>query len=400
MKFGSVFTGIGGFELGLENAGWDCAFQIENDKFCNKVLTKHWPFVPRMGDIKAVDERLLPYVDLLAGGFPCQDLSIAGKRAGLSGERSSLFFEFLRLAKELHPQWLLIENVPGLLSSREGEDFHVLLQALAECGYGVAWRTVDSRYFGVAQRRRRVFIVGHLGGPVPYEVLFEPEGGSGNPASRDKAGQDVAGTLGLGTPGARGFRTTDLDGHGAYIPEFVQQAISSKWKKGYSGPAGDEHHNLVAPYRKVHRAASTEDFETWEAADAANTLNLFDEGDVRTTHAVVEPKVIRVVGDYGDPTVKVDDLPMLAANPMSDRQMSVWTDAMVRRLTPTECERLQGFPDGWTCLCGVKPYSGMTCTCPDGPRYSTLGNAVTTKVVEWIGRRLFATAQASVRLAA
>jgi DNA (cytosine-5)-methyltransferase 1 len=131
-------------------------------------------------------------VDLICGGFPCQDLSVAGRRAGLRGERSGLFFEFARIAQTLRPTWLLIENVPGLLTSAKGHDFAVIVDTLADIGYGLAWRILDSQYFGVPQRRRRVYIVGHLGAPCPPEILFEPEGGGGDTATGGEQGPAVA----------------------------------------------------------------------------------------------------------------------------------------------------------------------------------------------------------------
>jgi len=190
--FGSAFAGIGGFELGLKLAGWECKWQIENDKFCNKILEKHWPNIKRYGDIENVKTEELETVDLICGGFPCQDLSVAGKREGLSGGRSGLFWELVRLLRELQPKWILIENVPGFLSSHKGQDFAIALKTLAECGYGLAWRVLDSQYFGVPQRRRRVFIVGHFGAMCSPEILFESESGEGDIAEGKKAGEGTA----------------------------------------------------------------------------------------------------------------------------------------------------------------------------------------------------------------
>ena len=161
MKFGSLFAGIGGFDLGLERAGMECAWQVEIDEFCTKVLTKHWPDVPKYGDIRNVGEENLETVGLICGGFPCQDISSAyhGKRAGLAGERSGLWFEFIRIIDELVPNWVIIENVPALLKSNDGRDFTAIIQRLAEYGYGVCWRILDSKYFGAATSRKRLFIV-------------------------------------------------------------------------------------------------------------------------------------------------------------------------------------------------------------------------------------------------
>ncbi len=192
MRFGSLFSGIGGFDLGLEQAGWEVLWQVEDDPFCNRILGRHWPKVRRYGDIRTVDASQLGRVDLICGGFPCQDLSVAGKRAGLAGERSGLFWEVVRVARAVQPRWLLIENVPGLFSSNYGDDFQLVLESIEELGYGVAWRVLDSQNFGVPQRRRRVFIVGYLGAPCPPEVLFEPESLHGNTQASCKAGDDVA----------------------------------------------------------------------------------------------------------------------------------------------------------------------------------------------------------------
>lgn len=160
MTVGSLFAGIGGFDLGLERAGFHIAWQVEIDAFCGRVLAKHWPYTPRWADVREWTGDGYEPVDLLCGGFPCTDLSVAGKRAGLSGKQSGLFWEIVRIAKELRPPFLLLENVPGLLSSNNGEDIMIILDALYELGYIVEVDECDSRYFGVAQRRRRLFFIG------------------------------------------------------------------------------------------------------------------------------------------------------------------------------------------------------------------------------------------------
>jgi DNA (cytosine-5)-methyltransferase 1 len=182
---GSTFTGVGGLDLGLERAGHAVAFQVESDAYRRDVLERHWPGVPRYDDVCTFDG--LPWrgrIDVLAGGFPCQDLSVAGQRAGLAGAKSGLFFEFARIANDaLGPGgFVLLENVGGLLSSNRGRDFAVVLATLAELGfYDVAWRVLDSQYFGVPQRRRRVFILGRRGsGRRCAALLLEPEGGGGD----------------------------------------------------------------------------------------------------------------------------------------------------------------------------------------------------------------------------
>lgn len=221
LKAISLFSGVGGFEIGLGRAGIDTVLQVESDPWCLSVLERHWPDVERIDDVRRVCvgepaerspadglrspvdirgrqtwARLPGNIDLVYGGFPCQDLSVAGKRAGLSGERSGLWHEFRRVLSELRPRWTLIENVPGLLSSNGGADFGVLLRGLDDLGYGVAWRVLDARWFGVPQRRRRVFIVGCLGDARrAAQVLAVCESCGGHSQTRRQAWQDVAPTL-------------------------------------------------------------------------------------------------------------------------------------------------------------------------------------------------------------
>lgn len=175
MKVASFFSGIGGIDLGLEKAGMEVAFQCEILSFGQKVLKKHWPDVPLAQDITKVVGTDIPEVDVFAGGFPCQDLSLAnqGKRKGLEGARSGLFYKYAELIEEKRPRWVFIENVPGLLNSAQGGDFNVVLSTLDELGYCVAWRVLDAKFFGTPQRRRRTYIVGSLGTPGAAEVLFE-----------------------------------------------------------------------------------------------------------------------------------------------------------------------------------------------------------------------------------
>lgn len=175
MKVASFFSGIGGIDLGLERAGMEVIFQCEVNSFCQDVLKKHWPNVILKGDINAVRANDVPKAELWCGGFPCQDLSLAnqGKRKGLEGERSGLFYQFAALAKTQKPKWIFMENVPGLLNSQKGEDFRGLLATLDELGYGVSWRVLDAKFFGTPQRRRRVYIVASYRSLRSAEVLFE-----------------------------------------------------------------------------------------------------------------------------------------------------------------------------------------------------------------------------------
>lgn len=318
---GSLFSGIEGFAEGLRRADIETVWSVEIDRHCRSVSAKHFPGVEQFEDVCTVGNHNLRSVDLICGGFPCQDLSVAGKRAGLAGERSGLWHEFRRILAELTPQWVLIENVPGLLSSNGGADMAVVLTGLAELGYGWAYRVLDAQYFGVAQRRRRVFIVGCLGDTRrPAEVLFEPQSCDGNSASRKATGPNLAGTLGGGSDGI-GRRSED-------DPNLVMATLNSGGTDGGFRTEPGEH--LVA-----HTLSS-------EGADAG------EDGTGRGT-------------------------PLVVAHTLMNHGVS---QNQIRRLTPTECERLQGFPDGWT--------DGQA----DSIRYRQLGNAVCVPVVEWIGKRI------------
>ena len=181
MKFVSLFAGVGGFDLGLTRSGHECVGQVEIDKHARAVLDLQFPNVPKHDDVTtAIDWAdqigLTGNIDLVCGGFPCQDLSVAGKRAGLSGARSGLFYDALRFATHTKAKAILLENVPGLLSSNQGRDFGVLLTALAESGYSnIEWRVLDSQFFGVAQRRRRIFIIASVGTESFRQILAECE---------------------------------------------------------------------------------------------------------------------------------------------------------------------------------------------------------------------------------
>lgn len=182
-RVASLFSGIGGFDLGFERAGMETVWQCELDEFCASILDQHWPEVPRALDIREVKADEIPEADVWAGGFPCQDISLArmGPRKGLRGRNSGLFYEYARLVESRTPRVVVIENVPGLRSSHGGRDFEIVIRTLAEIGYGVAWRVLNSRYFGVPQSRSRVFIVGfHRDPRLAGQVLFEPKCGGGH----------------------------------------------------------------------------------------------------------------------------------------------------------------------------------------------------------------------------
>ena len=179
LKHASFFSGIGGFDIGFEAAGIESVSQCEVDPFCLQVLRKHFPNVPKFQHIRALDPAAIPHADVWSGGFPCQDVSLArmGPRPGLAGRRTGLFHDFARLLEQHSPRVVLLENVAGLLSSHEGRDFAVVTHTLAQLGYSVGWRVLNSQHFGVPQSRQRVFIVGcYRDRTGPLKILFEPNG--------------------------------------------------------------------------------------------------------------------------------------------------------------------------------------------------------------------------------
>ena len=211
----SLFAGVGGFDLAMERNGVKVVANVEIDKHCQALLERKFPNAKQFNDVTTVKGKDLidvgfnPSRGIITGGFPCQDLSVGGKRAGLAGERSGLFWEIARVVEETQTEWFILENVPGLLSSNEGKDFGVVLGTMADLGYSVAWRTLDAQHFGVPQRRRRVFIVGRRssGARGPDEVLFKPQSLRRNPTEIKSQGQDAT------TSAARSFTSSSFAGY-------------------------------------------------------------------------------------------------------------------------------------------------------------------------------------------
>ena len=363
----STFSGVGGLDLGLHQAGWRHELLCERDEYRRAVLATRFPGVPILDDVRLVREGLVgngsggrnprdagqrhprTHPDLLCGGFPCQDLSVAGRRAGLAGERSGLFFEFARIADALRPRWLLIENVPGLFTSNGGRDFGELLGTLADLGYGVAWRVLDSRHFGVPQRRRRVFIVGcDVGGRTGAE----------------RAGQVLA--VGSGC-----------------------QRHSQAGGEAGAGAADGVGGGVAGTLQSAHRAVPSAE----EAADGQIVVNALDrqaggpdDNSAQAGHLV--PTGFHLTQD----PIHLEG----ASLPLGHKSArnGVQTAAGVRRLTPRECERLQGFPDDWTLI----EWRGKPA--PDSRRYAACGDAVTVPVARWIGERIATAARQDMEIAA
>lgn len=376
MRYLSVCSGIEAASCAWHSLGWQPLAFSEIEKFPRKVLAHHFPTVPLYGDFTLLrDQPWIGAADLLVGGTPCQAFSVAGLRGSLSDERGNLTLEFVRLANAVDdlrspddPAWILWENVPGVLRTADNA-FGAFLGGLAGCDAAVvnagawpsagvvagprrvvAWRILDAQYYGVAQRRRRLFVLARgraapCGGWSAADALLPvTDSGSRNPAPRRKTREgpsaDAASRAGIGgaidalTASGRGVAWVhESRGQDPVVPWEIAPSVTAKWAKGSAGPAGDECQNLVSLHPTQDPISSMDG----------------------TTHA------LGCGSSGGKATV------------------AVATPYAVRRLTPIECERLQGFPDGWT---DIGPGT------PDGPRYKALGNSMAVPVMAWIGRRI------------
>ena len=489
MKVGSLFSGVGGFDLGLERSGHEIVWQVEYDKQARSILRKHWPDVKMYNDVQQVGGKdgeagrdVLEEVDLICGGFPCQDLSVAGHRRGLDGSKSGLWYEFHRILKECAPQYCLVENVPGLFSSNKGRDMEVLVRGLEELGYQWQYRILDSQYFGVPQRRRRVFIVGYLGEGCQPQVLLESESLPWHPATSRQEGQGSATTAPRSDGEGRlhwyerhdqDGRVTDLTGkptqtiganadNGCDLPLVLEEQTDLSDEEGgrtlYRGEGFSSYKEdeLAAPLRAsqakqadtdlvVARCTGYAKYKMEDEMKASSPLrarhnestdlvvprifqqNTRDEvrymngdgqlagalpaqpGSKQQNYIAFQPgNLTRKAG--ANPSSEV--FPTLGAATLGDQAPHVATHQKVaptlnssgagtsrpggqgaepgfyissdapRRLTPRECERLQGFPDDWT------RFDDTGKEMADGPRYRMMGNAVTVNVAEFIGAQL------------
>ncbi len=414
MRYISLFSGIGGFDAGFDLASMECVAQVEANSQCREVLAKHWPNVPRYEDVRNVGRHNLPPVDLICGGFPCQDLSVAGQRRGLDGERSGLWFEFHRILRELRPRWVVIENVPGLLSSNRGRDFRIIIDGLVELGYGVAWRVLDAQYFGVAQRRKRVFIVGSLGSGRAAQVLFEPNSLSRHSPPRRAPRPNAASgiTNGAGSSGELATTLTTEEGLRSPRGDGTDNLITGTLRSTDARVAGnanedsflvahtlttgigrrmnptDEtfihsfqcHGGNVGPHGTLRGGQSNVPAIAFSPTQITSPVNRSNPQPDDPCHTLTDNKAPAIAFAWQQGTQGNDDRIVRAGDyagaVSANRVDAVLNQTGVRRLTPRECERLQGFPDNWT--------SGQS----DSARYRMAGNAVAVPVAEWIGQRI------------
>ena len=486
MKFLSVCSGIEAASVAWNPLGWESVGFSEIEPFPCQVLKHHYPHVPNLGDMTKFKEWNLEPIDLFCGGTPCQSFSVAGLRKGLDDPRGNLMLTYLAIADKFRPRWLVWENVPGVLSSNGGRDFGSFLGGLGQLGYGFAYRVLDAQYFGVAQRRRRVFVVGYLGDWRPAAaVLFERNSLCGNPAPSREKRQETSLCLTRGS--SQHYDSESETMIPMEVPEVMATLLSSTAGISRTGNAVTEHETYIpmqaipidsmnhlgrnnpehslgdfvpgAPsftLTKQHSHAVAQpiniyggnkrsdrpkggfyvrmDEDTSKTLDAATGLNptcsqggtavmqpfSFDLAQItsKTNASRVGPGLpastiskgsdMHVIHGTQDPCVSNSSAfalgrnnggenvlvaPTLTASndPSRSPQSSEVTQQVaavhkasmaVRRLTPVECERLQGFPDHYT---DIKPKGKPT---PDGPRYKALGNSWAVPVARWIGERI------------
>ncbi len=352
IKYATVCSGIEAPSVAWEPLDWTPAWFSEIGPFCSALLETRYPDVPNLGDMEGLlDENPEP-VDLLCGGTPCQSFSVAGLRGGMDDPRGNLAAVFCALAGKLRPRWVVWENVPGVLSSNAGRDFGAILGALAEFGYGLAWRVLDAQYFGVPQRRRRVFVIGYLGDwRGAAAVLFDSQSLRGNSPPGGKTGEDITGTL--ESRAGRSDFGTDFSVAGGLQVAPVANTLTRRTYKGINSNVCEGQTMIVHTLRG-------------EGHDAS------EDGTGRGTPLVVH--------GTQDPCVS-DKAFSLQQN--SGQENATFTERSgVRRLTPRECERLQGFPDNYTLI----EHRGKPAS--DTARYKAIGNSMAVPVMRWIGRRL------------
>ena len=444
MNYLSVCSGIEAATVAWHSLGWNPVGFSEIEPFPSQVLKHHYPTVPNLGDMTKFKEwEIESNIDVFVGGTPCQSFSVAGLRKGLDDPRGNLMLTYLAIADKFRPRWLVWENVPGVLSSNEGKDFGTFLGGLGELGYGFAYRILDAQYFGVAQRRKRVFVVGYLGDWRPAAaVLFERESLCGNPApSREKRESsapsfrsgvaEVCPTIGcelakqvnnqmVGNaeafyiPEPIAFESSRRDGVRLYdaISNTLQAFAGTGGGNGpmvaqptyalqgnmigrndKAGPQGDgvnvevcftqnttDRHAVaynIAPGKgKLKDDIHVTDAHIAKTIDASGSNPSMHQGGA----AIVQP----VGTDLYNCTITGDIACTFTADATSATHSgpTVMQAMAVRRLTPVECERLQGFPDHYT---DIKPKGKQT---PDGPRYKALGNSMAVPVMAWIGQRI------------
>jgi DNA (cytosine-5)-methyltransferase 1 len=443
MNYLSVCSGIEAATVAWHSLGWTPLAFSEIEKFPSQVLAHHYPNTPNLGDMTRYKEwNFGSNVNVLVGGTPCQSFSVAGLRKGLDDPRGNLMLTYLAIAAKQRPKWVVWENVPGVLSSNGGLDFASFLRGLGQLGYGFAYRVLDAQYFGVAQRRRRVFVVGCAGDwRAAAAVLFERHSLQGHPAPSREKGQRVANSL-VDRPD-RGGGNSEGQRLIAKPHAYISPALKARDAKGPSSD-GDGDGAILVPMSRpialqdVRAVEKMQNGKGWNDDGTAYTVDTyatqgvmqpipFDTTQITSPQngnnpqagnpchplaAGAHPPAICLMDQSGSVMTIENDItgtlrrethghePVVMAfdwqsggdargldpKPTAQLQRSqtpaVMQSMAVRRLTVVECERLQGFPDNYT---DIQPKGKAT---PDGPRYKALGNSMAVPVMRWIGERI------------
>lgn len=440
MRYLSVCSGIEAASVAWKNLGWKPAGFSEIEPFPCEVLKHHYPKVKNYGDINEHKKWKLPTIDLLVGGTPCQSFSIAGLRGGLDDPRGNIMLTYLRVVESRRPKWVVWENVPGVLSSNGGKDFSTFITSLGNMGYGWAYRVLDAQWFGLAQRRKRVFVVGCLGDTTSAsKVLFECESVRRDSTPSREKRKEITGTItrGFGDRGVDHSQIVD----GAYKIEYsspITGALAAAdGPKGVSDQYAHEGklvsvicrssgqgdaevcYDLCPTLNCLHEAPhiATYDMKQHHNPQPSDTTQLTTKncanvrGDTPLASISFEPGIAAregspsrfipemtgtLRGDMGDNQIAaahivhgtqdpcVSDIAFAQGRNNGGENVLIKSTA-VRRLTPRECERLQGFPDDYTSIAWKNKPAEL---CPDGPRYKALGNSMAVPVMRWIGERI------------
>jgi len=417
MKVLSLFSGVGGFDMGLENAGMQTVFQCEWDKHANTILNKHWPHVPKWDDVSTLTGKHIlagvPVIDVVAWGSPCQDLSVAGKRGGLEGERSGLFHEGIRIIKELrketngqYPRISIWENVVGALNSNRGADFGIILNEMAEAGAMVIeWAVLDAQYFGVPQRRRRVFVI----------AIFDPVLAERCPETLLPVAESLPGHLAKSKPkreSVAGETSTSVRTDGGILGSSIVGSLNTSDAKMISTQYVNENKVIVEPvlFENSRRDAAriaydgvSHTLQTHMGTGGGNVPMLAFDTQFKSNANVTEEVAPTLKASQQSPSVAysiredakannfsateldhANSLSALRPSPQSHHaQMFIAEPTMaVRRLTPLECERLMGWPDDHT------RYKADGTEQADTHRYKQCGNGVASPVAQWIAKHI------------